>query len=154
MYHPASPRWTWDEQGHTRHNSLNAEVNKLIVFWSLLKVQMLADQAKYHCTFSVISAILIQDYWSNFPVSDYRPSDFKQVNGSRQIGAMMDTHLADQLSELTQTRGTSLFVDYDAPRASMSKENCPRLRLNASLCRFYPNQTQTHHLQHGRFRER
>jgi hypothetical protein len=44
-------------------------------------------------------------------VSDYRPSDFKQKNSSRQLGTMVDTHLADQLAEITAARGTSLSVE-------------------------------------------
>ena len=44
-------------------------------------------------------------------MSEYRPSDFKRKNNSRQLGTMVDTHLADQLSELTKTRGTSISVE-------------------------------------------
>jgi hypothetical protein len=74
-------------------------------------VKLFTDQANQWCTFFIACAIFIQDYWSNFHVSDYRPSDFKQKNSVRQVGALLDTQAADQLAEIAKTRGTSMSVE-------------------------------------------
>jgi hypothetical protein len=44
-------------------------------------------------------------------VSDYRPSDFKQMNSVRPVGALLDTHAADKLAKIAQTRGTSMSLE-------------------------------------------
>ena len=61
-------------------------------------------------------------------MSDYRPSDFKRKNNSRQLGTMVDTHLADQLSELTKTRGTSISVELRCATREYLERELPKAK--------------------------
>jgi hypothetical protein len=66
-------------------------------------------------------------------VSDYRPSDFKRKNDSKQLGAMVDTHLADQLSELTKTRGTSISVELRRATREYLERELPKAKAEKAM---------------------
>lgn len=66
-------------------------------------------------------------------MSDYRPSDFKRKNKNRQLGTMVDTHLADQLSELIETRGTSISVELRRATREYLERELPKLKTEQAM---------------------
>ena len=61
-------------------------------------------------------------------MSEYQHIDFKRKNNRRLMGTLMDTNVADQLSELTKTRGTSISVELRRATREYLERELPKVK--------------------------